>query len=355
MAVPLRQNLRIGSYLLKHRLKRTKYYPFIIEIEPLFACNLSCPGCGKIQYPTEILRKRLSVEDVIKAVEDTGSPMVSIAGGEPLLHPQIAEMVARAHQAQGLRLPLHERRVARTTAREVHTVALLLVGHPHGRTAGTSRPGGQSLRRVRRSGLGDQGRQGQGLSGHHELDVLQHRSAQDRARRPRLLERRHQGRRHDDLARPTPTKRHPIKSTSSASNRLANCSKRPSPTVGARSGVSTTRLSSSTSSRASATSSARPGASRVSRSSAGSDRVTSWPTVTRRVTRSWSRRPTGRRTAVDATNAAKTAWPTAATSRPRSSPRWVHFANPFARCSTTSQRRHVRANLDGIDKIFLDC
>ena len=60
MGVPLRQNLRIGTYLVKHRIKRTKYYPFIIEIEPLFACNLSCPGCGKIQYPTEILRKRLS-------------------------------------------------------------------------------------------------------------------------------------------------------------------------------------------------------------------------------------------------------------------------------------------------------
>src|ERR1039457_3583560 len=93
MAVPFRQNLRIGTYLIKHRIKRTKYYPFIIEIEPLFACNLSCPGCGKIQHPTEILRKRLSVDDVVRAVEETGAPMVSIAGGEPLLHPQIAEMV----------------------------------------------------------------------------------------------------------------------------------------------------------------------------------------------------------------------------------------------------------------------
>src|ERR1039457_2482682 len=93
MAVPFRQNLRIGTYLIKHRIKRTKYYPFIIEIEPLFACNLSCPGCSKIQHPTEILRKRLSVDDVVRAVEETGAPMVSIAGGEPLLHPQIAEMV----------------------------------------------------------------------------------------------------------------------------------------------------------------------------------------------------------------------------------------------------------------------
>lgn len=93
MAVPLRQNARIGLHLVKHRLKKTKYYPFIVEIEPLFACNLSCPGCGKIQHPTEVLRQRLSVEDVINAVEESGTPMVSIAGGEPLLHPDIVRMV----------------------------------------------------------------------------------------------------------------------------------------------------------------------------------------------------------------------------------------------------------------------
>jgi hopanoid biosynthesis associated radical SAM protein HpnH len=94
MSIPVRQNLRIGSHLLKQRIKGTKHYPFIVEIEPLFACNLSCPGCGKIQHPTDILRKRLSVEDVVRAVEESGTPMVSIAGGEPLLHPQIEEIVA---------------------------------------------------------------------------------------------------------------------------------------------------------------------------------------------------------------------------------------------------------------------
>jgi hopanoid biosynthesis associated radical SAM protein HpnH len=93
MAVPLRQNIRVGSHLLKHRLKKTKFFPFIVEIEPLFACNLACPGCGKIQHPTEILRKRLSVNDVLTAVEESGTPMVSIAGGEPLLHPDIVRMV----------------------------------------------------------------------------------------------------------------------------------------------------------------------------------------------------------------------------------------------------------------------
>ena len=93
MPIPLKQNVRIGAHLLRQRVKGRKFYPFIVEIEPLFTCNLSCPGCGKIQHPTDILRKRLSVEDVVRAVEESDTPMVSIAGGEPLLHPQISEMV----------------------------------------------------------------------------------------------------------------------------------------------------------------------------------------------------------------------------------------------------------------------
>jgi hopanoid biosynthesis associated radical SAM protein HpnH len=93
MPIPLRQNLRVGAHLLRQRIKGVKQYPLIVEIEPLFVCNLSCPGCGKIQHPTDILRKRLSVEDVVNAVEESGTPMVSIAGGEPLLHPDIATIV----------------------------------------------------------------------------------------------------------------------------------------------------------------------------------------------------------------------------------------------------------------------
>ena len=93
MSIPLRQATRVGCYMFANRLKRRKQYPLIVELEPLFACNLECPGCGKIQYPTEILRKRLSVEDAVGAIEECGAPMVSIAGGEPLLHPQIADIV----------------------------------------------------------------------------------------------------------------------------------------------------------------------------------------------------------------------------------------------------------------------
>ena len=92
MAIPLRQAARVGSYMFANKIRRREKYPLIVEMEPLFACNLECPGCGKIQHPTEILRKRLSVEECVGAMEECGAPMVSIAGGEPLLHPQIAEI-----------------------------------------------------------------------------------------------------------------------------------------------------------------------------------------------------------------------------------------------------------------------
>jgi hopanoid biosynthesis associated radical SAM protein HpnH len=93
MTIPLRQSVRIGTYLAKNKLKRRKQFPLVVELEPLFACNLACPGCGKIQHPTEVLRKRVSVEQAVAAMEECGAPVVSIAGGEPLLHPEIDRMV----------------------------------------------------------------------------------------------------------------------------------------------------------------------------------------------------------------------------------------------------------------------
>jgi hopanoid biosynthesis associated radical SAM protein HpnH len=93
MGIPFRQNLAMSKYLMTQKLKGVKKYPLIVELEPLFVCNLACPGCGKIQYPTEILRKRVSPEQAFAAIEECGAPMVSIAGGEPLLHPQIEEIV----------------------------------------------------------------------------------------------------------------------------------------------------------------------------------------------------------------------------------------------------------------------
>ncbi len=94
MSIPLRQALTVGAYVLKQRLRGRKQYPLVLMLEPLFRCNLACAGCGKIQHPTPILRKNLSPEDCFHALEDCGAPVVSIAGGEPLLHPQIDEIAA---------------------------------------------------------------------------------------------------------------------------------------------------------------------------------------------------------------------------------------------------------------------
>ncbi len=93
MSIPLRQSARIGAYLFKQKLKGNKKFPLIVELEPLFACNLACPGCGKIQHPASVLKQRMPVEQAVGAIEECGAPMVSIAGGEPLMHPQIDEIV----------------------------------------------------------------------------------------------------------------------------------------------------------------------------------------------------------------------------------------------------------------------
>jgi hopanoid biosynthesis associated radical SAM protein HpnH len=92
MAMPLRQSLRLGAYLLKQKLLRREKFALLVELEPLFACNLKCAGCGKIAQPPALLKQRMPVEQAIAAVEECGAPMVSIAGGEPLMHPQIDEL-----------------------------------------------------------------------------------------------------------------------------------------------------------------------------------------------------------------------------------------------------------------------
>ena len=92
--VPVRQQIRVGAYILKQRLLGRARYPLVLMLEPLFRCNLACPGCGKIDYPDEILNRRLSVEDCVTAVEECGAPVVSIPGGEPLLHKEIGQIAA---------------------------------------------------------------------------------------------------------------------------------------------------------------------------------------------------------------------------------------------------------------------
>jgi hopanoid biosynthesis associated radical SAM protein HpnH len=93
MGVPISQMWTVAAYVLRQRLAGRKRFPLVLMLEPLFRCNLACSGCGKIQYPTEVLKRHLTPEECFRAVDECGAPMVSIPGGEPLLHPQIAEIV----------------------------------------------------------------------------------------------------------------------------------------------------------------------------------------------------------------------------------------------------------------------
>jgi hopanoid biosynthesis associated radical SAM protein HpnH len=93
MPVPISQMWTVTSYVLRQKLAGRKQYPLVLMLEPLFRCNLACAGCGKIQYPAHILKKQLSPEECFRAVDECGAPMVSIPGGEPLMHPQIGEIV----------------------------------------------------------------------------------------------------------------------------------------------------------------------------------------------------------------------------------------------------------------------
>ena len=94
MSIPLLQKARIGAYIVGQQLAGRKRYPLVLMLEPLFRCNLACAGCGKIDYPDDILNQRLSVDECLQAVDECGAPVVSIAGGEPLLHKEIGEIAA---------------------------------------------------------------------------------------------------------------------------------------------------------------------------------------------------------------------------------------------------------------------
>jgi hopanoid biosynthesis associated radical SAM protein HpnH len=93
MAVPFRQSIRVAMYLAEQKLRGRDKFPLLVELEPLFQCNLECAGCGKIQHPEHVLKRRMPVDQAVAAIEESGAPMVSIAGGEPLIHPEIDEIV----------------------------------------------------------------------------------------------------------------------------------------------------------------------------------------------------------------------------------------------------------------------
>jgi hopanoid biosynthesis associated radical SAM protein HpnH len=96
MGIPLAQAVAVGSYILRQHLRGRQRYPLVLMLEPLFRCNLACAGCGKIDYPDPILDQRLSVTDCMQAIDECGAPVVVLAGGEPLLHRELPEIVAGA-------------------------------------------------------------------------------------------------------------------------------------------------------------------------------------------------------------------------------------------------------------------
>jgi len=92
MSVPFIQQYRVARYIISNKLRGIKRYPLVLMLEPLFRCNLACAGCGKIDYPDEILDKRLSYDECMRAIDECGAPVVSIAGGEPLIHKEMAQI-----------------------------------------------------------------------------------------------------------------------------------------------------------------------------------------------------------------------------------------------------------------------
>ncbi|MGZ5916699.1 MAG: radical SAM protein, partial [Methyloceanibacter sp.] len=96
MGIPLNQVLSIGGYIVRQHLSGRRRYPLVLMLEPLFRCNLACAGCGKINYPEKILKPRRSVEDCMGAIDECGAPVVVLAGGEPLLHKELPQIVEGA-------------------------------------------------------------------------------------------------------------------------------------------------------------------------------------------------------------------------------------------------------------------
>ena len=157
MAIPLRQTIRVGAYVLGRHLRGVERYPLVLMLEPLFRCNLACAGCGKIDYPDAILNQRLSVAECLEAVDECGAPIVVLAGGEPLLHREIGEIVARHHRPQEIRLSVHQRAAARKKARPVQAEPVFRLDRASRRRPRRARPLGLPGRRLRPRGRGDRG------------------------------------------------------------------------------------------------------------------------------------------------------------------------------------------------------
>ena len=155
MPMPLRQSLRVGSYLMRQKLAGNKKFPLLVELEPLFACNLKCAGCGKIQHPHDILKQRMPVEQALAAIEECGAPMVSIAGGEPLMHPQIDVIVTELIKRKKFVFLCTNALLLPKKLDKFKPSPVLLLGGPHRRPERPARQVGVQGRCVRQGGRGD--------------------------------------------------------------------------------------------------------------------------------------------------------------------------------------------------------
>ena len=215
MAARMRQSTRMGWYLMRQRLAKREKFPLIVELEPLFQCNLECAGCGKIQHPDHVLRRRMSVEQAVGAIEESGTPMVSIAGGEPLIHPEIhliaAELVKRKRFVYlCTNALLLERKLENFKPSPYFAWAIHMDGLRERHDASVEREGvfDKAVSAIRAA-------QARGLQGDHQHHVLHARFPEDGAGGARLPQRRPRGRRDDDLSRRTPMRKRPTRSTSS--------------------------------------------------------------------------------------------------------------------------------------------
>ena len=201
MSMPLRVSMRIGTHLMKQKLSGNKKFPLLVELEPLFACNLKCNGCGKIQHPANILKQRMSVEQAVGG--DRGGQRADGLDRRRRAADAPADRGDRAgaDQAEEVRLPLHERAAAAQAPAQVQAVAVLPLGGAHRRPARAARRVGVQGGRVRPGGRGHQDGEGGRVQGQHQHHLLQHRHPADRHRRARLPQRRARGRRPADLPR----------------------------------------------------------------------------------------------------------------------------------------------------------
>ena len=95
MAIPVMLAVRVGKYVVQQHMRGRKRYPLVLMLEPLFRCNLACAGCGKIDYPADILNRRMTVQECLDADAEAGAPIIAVAGGEPLLHKEMPQIIRR--------------------------------------------------------------------------------------------------------------------------------------------------------------------------------------------------------------------------------------------------------------------